>query len=229
MENLSDKLEPASVTRLRIGDLYTKYEWHEAQRAWKREMIPDDDHHYWAEVIRDATGFHYRVSGVTVEITEEEYKKVLANPHLYYFSTALRLHMRIRRTMEARAREPEILDLPFQTAPQGDDVRHRNEAAPPAQESVPQAELAADTIRPAPTQMEIDDRIITQAPLRASLALAMQVYARRLGRGDHAVADELRAQIQSALSRRVNFVDALAGVAQAIREDVKEMKAAGPN
>lgn len=63
----------------------------------------DDENNYWADVIQDGTEFYYRVDDRTVEIDEDEYCKVIANPLLYYFSTALNLHYRIKRS-RARGR-----------------------------------------------------------------------------------------------------------------------------
>lgn len=39
----------------------------------------------------------YRAKGVTIEIEEYEFRQVVENPSLYYFSTALKLHCRIER------------------------------------------------------------------------------------------------------------------------------------
>lgn len=61
----------------------------------------DDEYHYWAEAIEEGDRFYYRVNGMTVEISEYEFSKVVINPHLYYFSTALKLHLRIKRAKEA--------------------------------------------------------------------------------------------------------------------------------
>lgn len=61
---------------------------------------PDDEHNYWADVIEDGVKFYYRVGDTTVEIDKVERDKVVANPSLYYFSTALKLHNRIRMARE---------------------------------------------------------------------------------------------------------------------------------
>lgn len=58
---------------------------------------PDDDNNYWAEAIEDGGKFYYRAKGVTIEIGEPEFRKVIETPSLYYFSTALKLHFRIER------------------------------------------------------------------------------------------------------------------------------------
>jgi hypothetical protein len=57
---------------------------------------PDDENNYDAEVIEDGGRFWYRVRGTTIEITEYQSLMVRGNPHLYYFTVALKLHMRIK-------------------------------------------------------------------------------------------------------------------------------------
>src|SRR5690606_17007473 len=52
----------------------------------------DDENNYWADVIQDGSEFYYRVDGITVKIDKDEYHAMIANPSLYYFSTALKLH-----------------------------------------------------------------------------------------------------------------------------------------
>jgi len=61
----------------------------------------DHGYHYWAKAIEEGGRFYYRVNGLTVEISEDEFSNVVINPHLYYFSTALKLHLRIKRAKEA--------------------------------------------------------------------------------------------------------------------------------
>lgn len=51
---------------------------------------------YAAEAIEKNGRYYYRVNATTVEITKSDYDRVIRNPHLYYFSTALRLHNLIR-------------------------------------------------------------------------------------------------------------------------------------
>ncbi len=75
------------TTRIRIGLLYTEN---------TLSIAVEDENNYWAEAIEDDNQFHYRAKGVTVDITEAEFKNVIANPKLYYFSTALRLHVRLK-------------------------------------------------------------------------------------------------------------------------------------
>ena len=94
------------ITRIRIGLLPP-----ENLRLQKRldrlsgrdEAIPtppEYENNYWAEAIEDGDTFYYRVSDTIVEITENEFCKVVINPSLYYFSTALKLHFRIKRAKE---------------------------------------------------------------------------------------------------------------------------------
>ena len=52
---------------------------------------------YWAEAIRIGDSYFYRVGDIVVPVLEYEYRNVLANPNMYYFSSALKLHYRIQR------------------------------------------------------------------------------------------------------------------------------------
>ena len=52
---------------------------------------------YFAEAIEDSGRYYYRVDNVILEITEIEFNRVVINPKLYYFSTALWLHLEIQR------------------------------------------------------------------------------------------------------------------------------------
>lgn len=99
----------AEVIRLRIGTHRTT-ELREAKRhvreAGNQQLPPDppdDENNYWADAIRMDDSYYYRVGEVIVPITEYEYRMVIGNPNLYYFSSALKLHYRIDR---ARLREP---------------------------------------------------------------------------------------------------------------------------
>ena len=47
---------------------------------------------YNAEAIEAGGRCYYRIGATTVEVTKHEYDRVIANPRLYYFSTALKLH-----------------------------------------------------------------------------------------------------------------------------------------
>ena len=86
-ENNEGMIEPQ---RLRIRLL----KWQEiAQRS---------DNDYPAEVLNDGDQLRYRARGVTVPITEHEARMVIGNPYMYYFSTALKLHNRIRQKIGQR-------------------------------------------------------------------------------------------------------------------------------
>jgi len=75
------------ITRLRIGLVGP-------------EDPRDEEHNYYAEAIEDGDRFFYRANGFTVEITADQHRKVIGNPRLHYFSTALKLHYRIKRAKE---------------------------------------------------------------------------------------------------------------------------------
>lgn len=99
---------PSKITRLRIG-AHTTSKLRENNRLDRLAgKIPtsldplDDDDNYWAEAIEDGDRFYYRAKDITIEIEEYEFRRVVENPSLYYFSTALKLHFRIER---AKARD----------------------------------------------------------------------------------------------------------------------------
>jgi hypothetical protein len=52
---------------------------------------------YQALVVRTKDEMFYRANGVAVPITDHEAQRVVENPFTYYFSTALKLHIRIKR------------------------------------------------------------------------------------------------------------------------------------
>jgi len=81
------------VIRIRIGLV--------PQGQQQPPTPPDDRKHYWAEAIEDEGRFYYLVKDTILEISEYEFGKVVINPYLYYFSTALRLHNRIERARQA--------------------------------------------------------------------------------------------------------------------------------
>ena len=69
----------------------------EAGKPQPRPDPPDDEKNYWAEAIRIGDSYFYRVGDIVVPATEYEYRMVIANPNMYYFSSALKLHYRIQR------------------------------------------------------------------------------------------------------------------------------------
>lgn len=109
---------PESVKRIRIG--LDRRTWRVAEsgvniqpdgrevpwRTYEEEPVPegplppDDENNYWAEAITIGDQCFYRAKGMTVRATARELSAVIGNPRLYYFSTALRLHMRIKWAKE---------------------------------------------------------------------------------------------------------------------------------
>jgi hypothetical protein len=53
------------------------------------------EYEYVGIAIEDQGSYYYWARGVSLRITEQEYRHIKANPKLYYFSTALKLHLRI--------------------------------------------------------------------------------------------------------------------------------------
>ena len=97
-----------TVTRLRVGTHKTA-DLREANRLAReagrpqfRPDPPDDEHNYWADAIQRGDEFFYRVGETTVPISEHEYRMVIANPNTYYFSSALKLHYRIKHAREGK-------------------------------------------------------------------------------------------------------------------------------
>ncbi len=93
----------AKVTRLRISG-YTPLR--DPPQQW------DDERNYWSEAIEDDGRYYYRAKGITVEMTEEECIRVVGNPKLYYFSTALKLHLRIGRAALVPGSETHQGEMP---------------------------------------------------------------------------------------------------------------------
>jgi len=60
---------------------------------------------YWAEVIRHQKYFYYRISHTLIDISEDNYCRVIENPNLYYLSTALYLHQRVSRINKIKLAE----------------------------------------------------------------------------------------------------------------------------
>lgn len=58
---------------------------------------------YIGIAIEDQGSYYYWAKGVSLKISEQEYHYIKANPKLYYFSTALKLHFRIEQKLECGA------------------------------------------------------------------------------------------------------------------------------
>ena len=56
-----------------------------------------DENNYLAEAIEHDNQYFYRINGVTVQVLAHEYEQVIKNPRLYYFSSALKLHFRVKK------------------------------------------------------------------------------------------------------------------------------------
>lgn len=59
-----------------------------------------DENHYFASVIEHQGKYYYQADGITVEAEGYECERVITNPRLYYFSSALKLHFRICKAKE---------------------------------------------------------------------------------------------------------------------------------
>ena len=62
-----------------------------------RVTLVDGRFKYYAEAIERGGRYCYRVGGTTIEVTKKEYDRLIANPRLHYFSTALKLHKLIEK------------------------------------------------------------------------------------------------------------------------------------
>ena len=80
-------------------------------KRW-REFPPNADNDYAAEIIRNGDEFFYRARGTTLPITEFEADRSSANPFLYYFSTALKVHYRIEKARNDQRDEEATLPGP---------------------------------------------------------------------------------------------------------------------
>ena len=59
------------------------------------------EYKYIGIAIEDDGSYYYWAKGVSLKITKWEYQLIKANPKLYYFSTALKLHFRIEAKLKA--------------------------------------------------------------------------------------------------------------------------------
>jgi hypothetical protein len=56
---------------------------------------------YIGIAIKEQGSYYYWARGISLRITEQEYHHIRANPKLYYFSTALKLHLKIDRYLHS--------------------------------------------------------------------------------------------------------------------------------
>lgn len=52
---------------------------------------------YFATAIEYKGRYYYQVFGEVLQITRLEHDRIITNPYLYYFSTALKMHLRIQK------------------------------------------------------------------------------------------------------------------------------------
>jgi len=62
-----------------------------------RITLADGRFEYDAQTIDAGGRYYYRIGDTTIEVTRHEYDRVIGNPRLYYFSTAVKLHKVIQR------------------------------------------------------------------------------------------------------------------------------------
>ena len=72
--------------------------------ALRNKLLPlalyQDENHYVAQTIECDGQYFYQVNGVTIQALKREYEQAIANPRLYYFSSALKLHFRVKKARE---------------------------------------------------------------------------------------------------------------------------------
>ena len=59
------------------------------------------EYEYVGIAIEDQGSHYYWARGVSLRISKQEYHHIKANPKLYYFSTALKLHLKIDRHLHS--------------------------------------------------------------------------------------------------------------------------------
>ena len=87
------------ITKLTVG-LHHLNQGHQVESLFSEKEFNRHSTCYQSEAIRDGDKYFYRVDGTTVEALDYEYERVIANPALYYFSTALKLHFRVVKAKE---------------------------------------------------------------------------------------------------------------------------------
>lgn len=69
------------------------------------------DYEYIGLAIEEEGSYYYWAKGVSLKISRHEYEFIKANPKLYYFSTALKLHFRIEKQLQAQSTEGSADEL----------------------------------------------------------------------------------------------------------------------
>lgn len=93
------------ITQLKIGlHQFNDSKFKKLLDVFRNRYIPisfvKDENNYFAEAIEHKGEYFYRIDGVTVRVEQYEYKQVINNPRLYYFSSALKLHHRIKKARD---------------------------------------------------------------------------------------------------------------------------------
>lgn len=95
---------PSPMTPNATGRWEDKRDFQFGVRSLRWKEFPSTaENDYRAEVIRYGKNLLYRARGVTVPIAECEAQRVVSNPFLYYFSTALKLDTRIKQVLGDRS------------------------------------------------------------------------------------------------------------------------------
>jgi hypothetical protein len=68
----------------------------------KSVQVQGKDTHYFGYAIQLGCKWFFHARNVLLEITESEHNLLVANPKLYYFSTALKLHLRTDRVLQGK-------------------------------------------------------------------------------------------------------------------------------
>lgn len=71
-------------------------------KHYKKVYTPQSspEYEYIGIAIEDEGAYYYWARGVSISINRHEYDFIKANPNLYYFSTALKLHFRIEKQIQ---------------------------------------------------------------------------------------------------------------------------------
>ena len=73
------------------------------QRKFESAEQGLSEYRYTGIAIEDGGKYYYWAKGVSLKISDWEYANIKLNPKLFYFSTALKLHIRIQKEI-ARSR-----------------------------------------------------------------------------------------------------------------------------
>ena len=67
-----------------------------------------NEYEYKGIAIEEDGKFYYWAKGVGFEISEQEYAYIKTNPKIYYFSTALRFHLRVQHELKANKNKNDL-------------------------------------------------------------------------------------------------------------------------